>query len=60
MQALEKTRKAAAAFDDLSFIHKKEYVEWVLQAKREETRERRIDATVRRLTKGSTLPRKKT
>jgi hypothetical protein len=30
-----------AFFDDLSYTHRREYAEWVAEAKREETRERR-------------------
>ena len=35
----EKTR---AAFDRMSYTHRREYVEWIADAKREETRRRRI------------------
>jgi antitoxin component of MazEF toxin-antitoxin module len=38
-----------AAFEELSFTHRREYVEWVTGAKREETRVRRIEQTVARL-----------
>jgi hypothetical protein len=44
--------QATAAFDKLSFTHQREYVEWVEEAKRPETRERRIAATVERLAAG--------
>jgi bacteriocin resistance YdeI/OmpD-like protein/uncharacterized protein DUF1905 len=37
---------AQAAFDRLSFTHRREYVEWVEEAKRPETRVRRIARTV--------------
>jgi hypothetical protein len=36
-------------FDALSFSHQKEYVQWVTQAKRPETRQRRIEATVEKV-----------
>jgi uncharacterized protein YdeI (YjbR/CyaY-like superfamily) len=44
--ALERDPAAHAAFDKLSFTHRREYVEWVEDAKRPETRTRRIAATV--------------
>jgi Bacteriocin-protection, YdeI or OmpD-Associated/Domain of unknown function (DUF1905) len=37
---------AKSAFAKLSYTHKREYVEWVEEAKRPETRARRITATV--------------
>jgi uncharacterized protein YdeI (YjbR/CyaY-like superfamily) len=43
------------AFDKLSFTHQREYVEWVEEAKRPETRERRIAATVERVAAGEAL-----
>jgi hypothetical protein len=39
----------AAPFDSLSYTHRREYVQWVEGAKRPETRARRIDETVARL-----------
>ena len=50
--ALKKNKKEAALFDSLAFSHKKEYVEWIITAKREETRLARIKGTIERLTKG--------
>jgi hypothetical protein len=43
---------AEAAFASLSFTHRREYVEWVEEAKRPETRSRRIGATVERVLEG--------
>jgi len=40
--ALAKNRKAAAAFDAFSHSHRKEYVAWIAEAKRDETRDARI------------------
>lgn len=42
MAALKKNKKAQAAFENFSYSHKKEYVEWIAEAKREETRGKRI------------------
>jgi hypothetical protein len=38
-----------AAFDALSYSHQREYVEWIDEAKRAETRQRRIGKTVDQL-----------
>ena len=40
--ALKKNKKALAAFEAFSYSHKKEYVEWLTEAKREEARQKRI------------------
>jgi uncharacterized protein YdeI (YjbR/CyaY-like superfamily) len=44
--ALAADPTAKCAFAKLSYTHKREYVEWVEEAKRPETRARRITATV--------------
>jgi uncharacterized protein YdeI (YjbR/CyaY-like superfamily) len=50
--ALKKNKQAKAAFDGFSYSHRKEYVEWITEAKREETRNRRLATTVQWLSKG--------
>jgi hypothetical protein len=40
--ALKSNKKAASLFEGLSFTNKKEYIEWIVSAKREETRKQRI------------------
>ena len=55
--ALKKYKQEIAFFNTLSFTNKKEYVEWIVTAKREETREQRIEDTVERLGKGWKNPR---
>ena len=52
--ALAADGDAAAAFDRLSYSHRREYVEWIDEAKRAETRARRISGTVERLNAGRT------
>jgi Bacteriocin-protection, YdeI or OmpD-Associated/Domain of unknown function (DUF1905) len=47
--ALDANTEARAAFDSLSYSHRKEYADWVAEAKREETRARRIAQTLERL-----------
>lgn len=49
---LKKNKKVAAFFNALSFTNKKEYVEWIVSAKREETQKERLKATMERLEKG--------
>jgi Bacteriocin-protection, YdeI or OmpD-Associated/Domain of unknown function (DUF1905) len=55
-EALAADSGAAAAFDDLSYSHQREFVEWIDEAKRAETRTRRIAGTVERLADGRTAP----
>lgn len=44
--ALSGNKKAHAFFDALTYGYKKEYIEWISSAKREETRNERISKTV--------------
>lgn len=55
--ALAKNKKAGEVFDKLSFSHKREYVEWIITAKKEETRTSRVQGTIERLLKGWKNPR---
>jgi hypothetical protein len=48
----KKNKKEAGLFEALSFSNKKEYIEWVVTAKREETRNERLKGTIERLGKG--------
>jgi len=41
--ALERDAKARSVFESLAFTHRKEYADWIAEAKREETRARRVD-----------------
>jgi Bacteriocin-protection, YdeI or OmpD-Associated/Domain of unknown function (DUF1905) len=50
--ALRGDEQARAAFDALSYTHRKEYARWIAEAKREETRERRVAQTLERLRQG--------
>ena len=50
--ALKKNKKALAAFEQFSYSHKKEYVQWIAEAKREETRKQRIATTLEWLVEG--------
>ena len=44
--ALKKNRKALAAYEAFSPSHKREYLEWILDAKAEATRQRRLDTAI--------------
>ena len=52
MKELKKDKEAKAFFDKLSYTHQKEYVRWVEEAKKEETRQNRIVKTMEMLKKG--------
>ena len=43
--ALKKNKKASEFFNTLSFTNKKEFIEWIVTAKREETRKERVGRT---------------
>jgi len=47
---LNNNPEAKKYFDDLSYTHKKEYVEWTVSAKKAETRESRLKKTLEMLT----------
>ncbi len=49
---LHKNKKEAETFNTLSFTNKKEYVEWIVTAKREATRQTRVKESIERLGKG--------
>jgi uncharacterized protein YdeI (YjbR/CyaY-like superfamily) len=53
--ALQGDGAAKAAFDGLAFTHRKEYARWVAEAKREETRDRRVAKTLEMLHAGKTI-----
>ncbi|MFN0276154.1 MAG: YdeI/OmpD-associated family protein [Chitinophagales bacterium] len=50
--ALEKNRKAKDVFENFPYSHKKEYIEWITEAKTEATRNRRIATTLEWVAKG--------
>ncbi len=51
-QAFKTEKEAQTLFDKLSYTHQKEYVNWIDEAKREETRQSRIAKTIEMLKKG--------
>jgi uncharacterized protein YdeI (YjbR/CyaY-like superfamily) len=52
--ALNANRKALDTFDAFSTSHKREYVEWITEAKREETRAKRLEQAIAMLADGKT------
>jgi uncharacterized protein YdeI (YjbR/CyaY-like superfamily) len=50
--ALKKNRKAASTFEGFSPSHRREYIEWITDAKSDETRQRRIDQAVAWIAEG--------
>jgi hypothetical protein len=50
--ALRKNKKAATAFEGFPPSHKREYAEWISDAKRDETRKRRVDTAVEWMAEG--------
>ncbi|MDF2187788.1 YdeI/OmpD-associated family protein [Paraflavitalea sp. CAU 1676] len=51
-KALNKNKQAGKLFNALAYSHRREYVEWIITAKKEETRANRIEGTIDRLMKG--------
>jgi uncharacterized protein YdeI (YjbR/CyaY-like superfamily) len=50
--ALRKNKKAAAAFKKFPPSHKREYAEWIAEAKGEETRQRRVRSAIEWIAEG--------
>ncbi len=54
-KALEANKKAWEHFNNLTPTHKKQYVGWLISAKRPETRERRLEEAIKLLTENKKL-----
>jgi len=52
LTALRKSKKALATFENFSPSHQREYVEWMVEAKHEETRARRMKAAIQLMAEG--------
>jgi uncharacterized protein YdeI (YjbR/CyaY-like superfamily) len=52
--ALAADPEASAAFEGLAFTHRKEYAHWIAEAKRDDTRQRRVAQALEKLRKGET------
>src|SRR4029453_5271812 len=46
-KALSKNKSAKTAFEKFSYSHKKEYVQWIEEAKTEATRNKRLATTIK-------------
>lgn len=53
--ALARNAKARATFDSLPPSHRREYIEWITEAKREATRERRLATAIEWLAEGKAM-----
>jgi len=53
-RALDADPAARAAFDKLAFTHRKEFARWIDEAKREETRDRRVTQALEMIRAGQT------
>lgn len=59
VRLFKQKKNAEAYFESLSYTHKKEYVQWIIEAKRSETRERRVKKTIEMLKAGKKNPNDK-
>jgi uncharacterized protein YdeI (YjbR/CyaY-like superfamily) len=50
--ALKKNKKASAAFEAFSPSHRREYIEWLIEARTEATRQRRLDTAIEWIAEG--------
>lgn len=50
--ALKKNKKAKANFDAFPPSHRREYIQWIMEAKTDETQEKRIATTIEWVTEG--------
>ena len=57
--AFEKNKQAQVFFETLSFTNRKEYVRWIIEAKRKETRNERVVKAIDKLAKGKKNPAEK-
>lgn len=51
-KVLKKNKKASEVFNNFSYSHKKEYLEWITEAKTEATRDKRISAAIEWMSEG--------
>jgi len=52
MAALKKNRDALVAFEEFAPSHRREYIEWITGAKREETRQKRLQTAIAQIAEG--------
>ncbi|MNM87219.1 hypothetical protein D3C81_993940 [compost metagenome] len=56
VQALSGHHEAEQFFASLAPSHRKAYIEWIVEAKREDTRQRRVEQTLEKLSQGLKRP----
>jgi uncharacterized protein YdeI (YjbR/CyaY-like superfamily) len=52
LKQLKKNKKALLVFENFSPSHKREYIEWITEAKTEETKNRRIETAIEWMAEG--------
>ncbi len=52
--ALAAVPEVEAAFNAMAFTHRKEYARWIDEAKKEETRQRRVEKAIEMIRAGQT------
>jgi uncharacterized protein YdeI (YjbR/CyaY-like superfamily) len=52
LRALKKNKKALTAFEAFPPSHRREYIQWITDAQREETRQRRLDVAIAQIAEG--------
>jgi uncharacterized protein YdeI (YjbR/CyaY-like superfamily) len=55
-EKLMKNEGLLPVFKDLSYTHQKEYCRWITEAKKEETRLKRLEKAIEMLKKGVSTP----
>src|ERR1044071_9454020 len=50
--ALKRNKQARTTFENFSYSHKKEYVEWITEARRPETRKQRLETAIQWMAEG--------
>ena len=55
-RALQAAPEARSVFEGLSYTHRREYVRWIESAKREATRQRRVEGAIELLQRGVKTP----
>jgi uncharacterized protein YdeI (YjbR/CyaY-like superfamily) len=52
--ALATDSEASAAFESMAYTHRKDYARWITEAKRDETRQRRVQQALEMIRSGKT------
>jgi uncharacterized protein YdeI (YjbR/CyaY-like superfamily) len=52
LNAIKKNKKALAVFNEFSYSHQKDYVEWITEAKTEATRNKRMETAIEWMAEG--------